>query len=499
MTKLETGIRKSPLVALAIVLTAVKSVQFAVDSTALFYYDSGAFMVNALGLGFVPQRSYVYSCLIRIFAVPLHSLRAIVAMQVVMGAVTAALLALALSRFLHVRTGIAVLASLVFAVDPVQIVHERMVMTETATLLAMAVYLVAASAYLQRPDWWRLVILSFIGVLLVSFRLVYLPVVLAAAVLLPAGVYLWPRASYQPRRSSGLALALVVSSVSTLGFQVAYRHWIGWLGHREPAYHFVTGFFMVSAVAPIITPADASDARVARAVVEQNRSIDPLWKRDIGSAQLFDPEGLVARIRTAFGEDGAAANEAAQRLALHAIRRNPLGYLKLGVHGYLGYWRGLPKLRRTLPLDNGSSPVSELFPYEIVAIRSAFGADVSNNNLVRTLSRRYHFRARDWYVFLLASPFLGLIDLCLVWREKKPGFLQRAFFVLWTWLLLTTTCLEWPQAEYRYLHPLSFTGLAAAGCLAETVYRRISARREFSHVSMPVTSRSTDALSNRGG
>jgi len=495
MTKLLAAIRKSPLVALAIVLAAVKSVQFAVDSTALFYFDSGAFILNALGLGFVPQRSYVYSCLIRIFAVPFHSLRAIVAMQVVMGAVTAGLLALALSRFLHVRTGIAVLASLAFAIDPAQIVHERMVMTETATLLAMAVYLVGASAYLQRPDLWRLVVLSFIGVLLVSFRVVYLPVVLAGAVLLPAGVYLWPRASYQPRRSRGLALALVVSSLSTLGFQVAYRHWIGWLGHREPAYHFVTGFFMASAVAPIITPADAGDARLARAVVEQNRSIDPLWKRDIGSAQLFDPEGLVARIRSVFGEDGAAANEAAQRLALHAIRRNPLGFLKLGVHGYLGYWRGLPKLRRILPLDNGSSPVREVFPQDIVMVRSAFGVDISNNNLIRTLSRRYQFRARNWYVFLLASPFLGLIDLLLVWREKKPAFLQRAFFVLWTWLLLTSTCLAWPEPAFRYLHPLSFTGLAAAACLAETVYRRISARLESNHVIMPVTSRSADALS----
>jgi hypothetical protein len=495
MTRLEARIRKSPLLALAIVLAAVKSVQFAVDSTALFYFDSGAFILNALGSGFIPQRSYVYSCLIRIFALPLHSLRAIVAMQVVMGAVTAGLLALALSRFLHVRTGIAVLASLVFAFDPVQIVHERMVMTETATLLAMAVYLVAAGAYLERPDLWRLTVLSFIGILLVSFRMVYLPVVLAAAVLLPAEAYLW-RASNQWRRSSGLALALVVSSLSTLGFQVAYRHWIGWLGHREPAYHFMTGFFMASAVAPIITPADAGDPRLARAVMEQNQSIDPLWKRDTGSAQLFDPDGLAARIMKVFGEDGAGANEAAQRLALHAIRRNPLGYLRLGMHGYLGYWRGLPKLRRILPLDNGSSPVREVFPYEIVAIRSAFGVDVSNNNLVRTLSRHYQIRARGWYVFLLASPFLGLIDLFLVWREGKPAFPQRAFFVLWTWLLLITTCLEWPQAEYRYLQPLSFTGLAAAGCLAETVYRRISARLEFNRVNMPVTSRSADAFSN---
>jgi len=230
--------------------------------------------------------------------------------------------------------------------------------------------------------------------------------------------------------------------------------------------------------------------------VEQNRSIDPLSKRDNGAVQIFDPDGLSARIRKVFGGDRAAANEAAQRLAVHAIRRNPLGYLKLGMHAYLGYWRGLPNLRWILPWGNGSGPVREVYPQDIVMVRSAFGVDISNNNLARTLSRRYQLRARGWYLFLLASPFLGLIDLLLIWREKKPEFLQRAFFVLWTWLFLTTTCLAWPEAEYRYLHPLSFTGLAAAACLAETMYRRISARLEFNHVVMPVTSRPADAISN---
>ena len=137
-----------PLLTLAILLAVVKSIQFAIDSTALFYFDSGSFILNALGLAFISERSYVYGYLIRIFAVPFHSLRAIVAMQLVMGGVTAWLLGFVLLRFLKVRAWIAILAALAFAFDPVQIVHEHLVMAETSTLLVMAIFLVAASRYL---------------------------------------------------------------------------------------------------------------------------------------------------------------------------------------------------------------------------------------------------------------------------------------------------------------------------------------------------------------
>src|SRR3984957_12475704 len=189
MPGIVAGIRRAPLVTLAILLAGVKSIQFAIDSTALFYYDSGAFILNALGLAFIPERSYVYGWLIRIFAVPFHSLRAIVAMQVVMGGITAWLLGFVLLRFLKVRAWIAILAALAFAFDPVQIVHEHLVMAETAALLTMAIFLVVASRSLRAPGLWQLVLLAFLGILMVSLRIVYLPVVLLSAVLLPVAAY----------------------------------------------------------------------------------------------------------------------------------------------------------------------------------------------------------------------------------------------------------------------------------------------------------------------
>src|SRR5450631_3268001 len=148
MPSIVARIRRAPLLTLAILLAVVKSIQFAIDSTALFYFDSGSFILNALGLGFISERSYVYGYLIRIFAVPFHSLRAIVAMQLVMGGVTAWLLGFVLLRFLKVRAWIAILAALAFAFDPVQIVHDHLVMAETSTLVVLVIFQVAASRYL---------------------------------------------------------------------------------------------------------------------------------------------------------------------------------------------------------------------------------------------------------------------------------------------------------------------------------------------------------------
>jgi hypothetical protein len=122
-----------------------------------------------------------------------------------MGGVTAWLLGFTLVRLLNVRPAIALTAALAFAFDLVQIVHEHLILTEATALLVMAGFLITGSRYLQEPDWWRLVPLCFLGILLVSLRIVYLPLVLLSAVLLPlAALRTRPRA---------LALALGVSCV----------------------------------------------------------------------------------------------------------------------------------------------------------------------------------------------------------------------------------------------------------------------------------------------
>jgi hypothetical protein len=74
MPDIPGSLRQAPLLTLATLLMALKSVQFAVDSTALFFFDSGAFLLTALRVAFISERSSVYGFLLRIFAAPFHSL-----------------------------------------------------------------------------------------------------------------------------------------------------------------------------------------------------------------------------------------------------------------------------------------------------------------------------------------------------------------------------------------------------------------------------------------
>lgn len=467
-------LRQAPLLTLAILLVALKSVQFAADSTALFFFDSGAFILNALRVAFISERSYIYGFLLRIFAVPFHSLRAIVALQVAMGAITAWLLGLALVRFLKVRPWIAIPAASAFALDPVQIVHEHLVMTETTTLLVMAVFLLTASQYLHAPHLWWLVSLSFLGILLVSLRMVYLPLALLSAVILPVAAYFWSPPQARLSWGRGLAVALVVSCGATIFFHLGYTHLTGRLGSREAAYDFTTGFFLVGGVAPLMEARGTNDPRVARAIVEQNESVFPLYKPELRPEQMWDPEGLVARLIATFGGDVRPADQAAQSLARAAIVRHPVGFLKLGIATYLDYWRGLARLRWRVAIENGSGQKPQVVPFEAAVVRSAFGVDVSNQYRAQTPSRRLHIWGRYWYVFLLASPFLAALALWLSRTEEPAVFRTLALFLLWSCCLLISTCMGASEASYRYLHPFSFIGLAAAAFVAEWLCRQLS-------------------------
>jgi hypothetical protein len=268
-----------------------------------------------------------------------------------------------------------------------------------------------------------------------------------------------------------VALGLVVSCGFTFFFQQGYRQLTGILAHREPAYQYLTGFFQVAIASAILQPGDADDPRVAEAVVAQSRSSLP-FTVDRRADQIWSPEGLVQRLQKAFHGDDRAAEQAAHHLASAAIRRDPLGFLRLGMHNYLDLWRRLRGLRWILDYENGSLPPRILAPFEAAAIASAFHTDVSNQGALHTLTRRYHIRARAWYLFLLAVPVLTGLAFCWGPANRKG----MALLFGWTILLLGAAYFGGAEPVYRYLHPFSFPGLAACAVLGEKLTSRYRPR-----------------------
>jgi hypothetical protein len=452
----------------ALLLALAKGIQFAIDSTPIYFFDSGAFLQNALGLWFIPERSPAYGALIHVFGIPFHSMRAVVAMQLIMGGLTAWLLTFFLIRLLNVRVWIAILAALIFAFDPMQVTYEHLVMTEATSILISAVFLCAALAYLRKPALFWPVILSFLGILLVSLRMVYVPVVFATAVLLPLLAACFSPSARRPRI---LVLALALSCGSTLLFHEAYQHLTGRLAGREPAYHYRTGFFLAAAVAPILEPLDAADPAVAMAVVEQAGSRLPLIPRFFRSAQIWNrQDGLRFRLIAVFHGDETAANRAAGSLARAAILRNPLGFLDLGWQTYLDYGRQLGNLTRCLHQDI-DQVIPELEPGDGPPY-FRLGLDVAKRRVVVSPSSRYYILGGWWCLFLLSAPFLALLALWL-----RPDLREAAaLLLLWDCLLLAATCLGAAESSYRYLHPFSLPGVIAAAMLVDGALRKSRSR-----------------------
>jgi len=206
-------------------------------------------------------------------------------------------------------------------------------------------------------------------------------------------------------------------------------------------------------------------------VEEQERSSLPLSRIELRPFQLWDPNGLAQRIRKLFPGDLRSANQAADNLAHRAILRDPLGFVRLGVRAYAMFWTQLPDMARLLPDEDGAIR-SAVSPFEVQAIRAAFGTDVTDQHLLRTPSRRFHWSARWWNAFLLVSPVFLIAGMLLSRGVSRVRDWAAGLFLLWSCLLMIATCMGAVQSAYRFLHPFSFIGLAGAALFVDGLWRR---------------------------
>jgi hypothetical protein len=468
------AVRHRPLTALALILAVIKSLEFVADSTPLFYHDSGAFILNGLGLAFIPERSYFYGFLIRLICLPFHSLKPLIVAQVLIGGITAWLLAFVLLRFFRVRFWIAAAAAVVFALDPKQIVHERMIMAETLALLAAALFLLAALQYLREETSRWLVMVSFLGILLAAIRIVYLPVALAGSISLPIVAHFLGR----NRQLRATVLGTFVACAATLLFHNAYRFLTGYLAGREPAYHYRSGIFLVAATAPIVKPTDTDDSRIAAILMEQEAGEIKLSNHSQRWKQHWAPGGLIDRLTAALDGDVDAVDRVAGGLARRAILRDPVGFLGLGLRTYAGYWKRLFRAKHALELDHGIGPEPQVLPWDAQAILSVFHLDARPSHKLHTLSRRYHVFAYPWTLFLLLAPFLSLAAARLAPADLR---VSAGLLAGWNWLVMAVLCLAAEESLFRYLHPFSFTGLAAAALMTEAWRSGMRTREHVPH------------------
>jgi len=238
------------LVFLLIAVLAIKAIFLALDAQPLFHFaDSAVYLATAIGKWIPPDRGFVYGLLLRPIAVWPRSLTPIVVMQAVLSGMASWLVAVCLARYFATKFVIAALCSLACAVEPLQLVAERQVLTESVATFVFAVFLLAGFSYLKTSGVSTLALVQILGVLLVSIRVTFLPIVLVMSAVLPVlsrrAISFWRSARrFGINWINGLRfvlMPLLVSIVLSQTLLFGYRHLYGELLNRSPAHTYVAG------------------------------------------------------------------------------------------------------------------------------------------------------------------------------------------------------------------------------------------------------------------
>lgn len=405
----------------------LKILLFAADPQPKFVMgDSGSYIWTALTGWIPPDRSYFYGYVIRWSAVWSESLTSLLLVQLTLSAATSVLAALISRLIFNLPLRWAFLIGFLCAIDPVQLLWERYVMTETSSLCLYAFVLYYSLQYLKGRRLRDLILVQVMSVVLIGFRMSFLLLVQVNAVILPLIAFapdIWQQIR---RRSPRVALSgamlrlgaghLLLSATVMFILHTGYKSVNGRLAMREPAYLHTTGTTILALWAPILQPEDGADPEIA----ELLRHGDEFNLKDFDhrTSQLFAPGFLIDRL-TALVPDPAKAEVLAKRTAFNALRRDPMGILSIAFKNYSLYWReSAMKSYAEADFSFFNPPTPDLITLMGVRFHLAH-----TNSDIKTLLQRYYVVAWPYYYVLLVAPVFAAITVILRSRRKHAVLL----------------------------------------------------------------------------
>jgi hypothetical protein len=472
------GLRAS-LVCLALVL-ALKALVLAIDPQArIFLGDSGSYFHTALTGWIPPDRSFLYGWLVGAVALPLQSILALVLAQTGFGVLCAMLLFGWLHVGLGLRPAVAIAAAVAFALEPAQLFYERMMMAESAGLLAFVLYFIALSAHVAGGRLAWIPVYAVLGVLAVAFRISLMPVVLVlglAAPLLRLGI----GGNLRGTRA-WIALSFILAAASTWYAHDAYKRWYGTLAESAPGYTKSVGAFRLGLVAPLVEPAHFRNSGVPPSVLD-TLTID-LRDPRMREAHIWMEGGLVRAVKS----HSADPESAARKISIKAARDDPFGLARIGLMTVADYFEPSIATPRLLDDIGTRAPDEGL----VRDLRSHLRFDASRVHLERGPVTRLFVATAPWLtacLFLLAP--LALLALVLGWRLPRREL--RLLIALCSFGLVAAHVLFSHIVSFRYLHPLPWFVLANLAVLVQIAWSRRLIRRAEAYAGTPtiVNSRS---------
>ena len=456
---------------LALLILAIKAAFYFLDHQLGFVLGDSAGYLNMALNGIVPpDRSYVYGYLVRWATLGNYSLDLLVLTQVIAGVITSLLLAFILIRFLRCSRDIAAGAALLAAIEPIQVLYERYVMTEAFGLLAFALFLVTILYYLRRGHIGLLLLAAALAIFSNSLRTAYLPVVLGVGSLaiLYYGLFVVGKRPTPSIANGQIGSRLSAVTTHLLIFLLVSGFFLSLESKPKPATS--EGAFLLAAWSPLLAkPPFDSTPLVTKFTRSDRCELD--W--DSRSSQQWWPGCLMANITRHFRDAARKslcdeyesnriaqqqANQYALSLAGQILRTYPLEVLQIGARNWQALW-DRKQLAIVLAVDHGAQEYPDEF---IKMMHKNYGLDVSDWNRLETPFKTYFEHATGWYWWVIVSPFFLILWWLATLKTLNPNSLiiSAASVAL---LVVVTLPMSSPSIRlYHGIAWLSLIGLASA-------------------------------------
>ncbi len=452
---------------------ALKLLLFAIDPFPKLYMgDSGSYIWTALSGWIPPDRSFFYGYIIRWTALWTESLTSLLVVQVCLSAITCILFSSITRVIFELPDRWSYVFGFLCAVDPLQLLYERYVMTEAISLCLYAFVIYHSFLYLRTHRLRDLVIVQAVSVLLIGFRMSFLLLVQINTIILPLIAFApdvlkrirrratQDAAPTSPPRVCAGHLLLCVTLMFLL--HAGYKRANGWLSQREPDYLYSTGVTLLAYWAPVLQPQDASDPRLADLI----RRGDEFGLKNpaLRNSQRFTPGRLIDRL-SKLEPDQSKADSLAKKTALHALWRDPLGILGIGWRTYVGYWN-VAKMKKGAEADFSfqNPPGDDL----IALLASRFHLSYAKGTTTKSAIQLYYILAWPYYFLILLAPLLSGLAIAL--RSMRPYAILLFVHIS----IMMAMAMTFGSNSIRYFQPISFMTLLVFALGAKAALRSLS-------------------------
>jgi hypothetical protein len=475
-SKNQYDVKKIDLISLIIPVFAIKIIIFFIDPTVMFFIDdSSRYIDTAVSSYIPPDRSFLYGFLIRWLTYFSQSLTTLVFFQVLCSAASAIILGYLLNRFLSVNRYVAITFAVLCAIAPIQLMYERYVMTETVSLLFFALFVIIAFYYIRYPKIRTLFILNLSGVILIAFRLSYLPIVLCGAVIVPGLAFFnlpikrhSDKTDGQGIREAGIGkrimvscFHLLISCLLTYGLHSSYKIINGRLSDNPPAYQYRSGFHLLSSWAPLLEKEDLIDPEIW-AYTQEEMSFD-LKDRFQRMEHRWNYYGLIGYINRIY-DSTINADRAAHDAALNILLRNPFGVIKLAFQSYMDYW-DIELLKKNVQKDR----CIRQFPDELLQILKVYyhiyGLEFA---IKKTLTNQYFLNAIPWFMVLFCLPLVMLISILM---DKGNHLIFLIILGIFALLIMVNATFLIHRNTMRFFHADEWIAFIFLGVLFDRVMK----------------------------